>query len=462
LTVPVGLLLSVPLAVGDTLAQVAGGGASGRGGAVFADRVEDESDPAIMKRNILRLSDRAISLGNGAGFPQETLERFARLRQQLDAMGVQEYAEVSGQLGPEIARADRALSRIEVAPAPSEEQRPVAPMSGGAWQYDPNDINAHYPAYGATVDENPGAASSGTGPAKVCSNEISRACSSDADSDTGTSCIDRPTNASGSGQVQIFNNCSARPDDETIKNLLIVATVFEGVAMVASRVCDQQFFGFNVSLVCIVTDLLFLVNRSFYDFESLCASRWSDAENQASYARLGHLHGDLETAQGSINTLQSGVTSEFNSLNLSINSQISSTNASIDNHFAATNTSIDNHFTSVQTQLTNQQIALLNQMSADQDLFFRAEIERVLLHRERLAIYYLPQAQGGQLERIRTIVEETIQRVEASGEPSYAARGNLSQAISDVEAGRFKRAFIYLSQAYFEAIKILGETQKLF
>ena len=142
LTVPVGLLLLIPLAVGDTLAQVAGGSGgagSGRGGAVFSNRVEDETDAAVMKRNILRLSDRALTLGAGAGFPQETLERFTRLRQQLDAVGLQDYAEVSEQLGPEIARADRALSRIVVAPAPAaikpaNQVVPAAPRTlAGAW-----------------------------------------------------------------------------------------------------------------------------------------------------------------------------------------------------------------------------------------------------------------------------------------------------------------------------------------
>jgi len=63
------------------------------------------------------------------------------------------------------------------------------------------------------------------------------------------------------------------------------------------------------------------------------------------------------------------------------------------------------------------------------------------LHRERLAQYYLPEAQGGHLSLILQIVQETIDRWRPAASRRNQARSYLGNAITDINAGRFKRAF---------------------
>jgi hypothetical protein len=86
------------------------------------------------------------------------------------------------------------------------------------------------------------------------------------------------------------------------------------------------------------------------------------------------------------------------------------------------------------------------------------KIEEALRLNRRIASYYLP-APDGQLEVARQIVVDTIDDVLASGESVNAAAARLAAADGEIAAGRYKRGWSFLSQAYFEAIKLVGESQ---
>lgn len=86
------------------------------------------------------------------------------------------------------------------------------------------------------------------------------------------------------------------------------------------------------------------------------------------------------------------------------------------------------------------------------------KIEEALRLNRRIASYYLP-APDGQLDVARQIVVDTIDDVLASGESVNAAASKLASADTEIAAGRYKRAWTFLSQAYFEAIKLVGESQ---
>jgi len=445
---------------------------------------DDDRDPVVFQRNVIAVADRAVSLAQQMGVPRETLQQMTELRRQMDTFGTPEYAEAAARIGTQIARANREMARIRVRdkeeiPAVSG---PTVLMSGSAWAFDPTDIViAKYPAFDFDAQGTADAEGNPNTSGKVCRDHPSIHCVDDSNCLQDEPCVQADTTSEESREISIFKGCSARPSDESIKNLAIVSAVFEGIMMVAGRVCDQEWFGFNVSLLCIITDLLFLFARLILDFEVMCADRWSGAENQAAYDRLGHLHGDLESAQSSINLFQTNVTNQFSSLNTSlntsftslntflgtqfastntnINTQFLNTNTSMNTLFTNTNTNIDNHFTSLTTLVTNQFNSLTQELNDQETLFLRAEIERILLHRERMAMYYLPEAQGGQLGLIRQIVQETIDRVAASGETVNSARTWVGYANTDIAAGRYKRAFNYLSAAYFDAIKYVGEQQ---
>lgn len=476
LAVPILASLAV-VSTSDLLAQ---SGGHRRPVVLAPSNPEDDRNPIVFKRNLTGVLNQAHSLGSQLGFAPETLRQIADLRTQLDTFGPEELAVAAEQAGPQIAEANQALARIEIIPGTSAVgQLQVADFPNG-WDYDGSDLfRAGYPDnlnFSAVGDTNN--SRSRTNDGKVCRDHNTTVCNSDADcpdNANGETCIDR--SASGGGTLEIDAACGSRPSDETIRNLAIVAAVLEGVQMVMDRICGQEWFGFNISLVCIITDILFLIGRSIMDFTVMCADRWSDAENKASYDRLGYLYGDLKIFRGSVDNyftsttgpvflLQSSVNSHFtdttNQINLfssSVDLSFLNTNTNIDNTRTLTNTNIDNTRTLTNTNIDNTRTLIQNILAAQNDQYLQAEIERVLLHRERLAIYYLPEAQGGHLGLIRQIVERTINNVEASHEQIYTARTLLANAITDVNAGRYKRAFNYFSTAYFEAIKILGESQ---
>jgi hypothetical protein len=328
---------------------------------------EDETNPVVVKQNVIAMAERAISIGTALGFPQETLTQLVQLRQQLDYVSDQEFAEAAAQLGPQAALARRTLERIQVISGLGEQGAEAgaglygqqigtdlapghfAPKSVlGHWAYDPAGVRiARTPNFDFNVDK--GISGSGNASGKVCSNDPTMSCTKDDDCGQGNTCIDRPSNSQGSGQLSLSSNCAGQaPDDETVRDLLIQSTVFEGVAMVFNRVCDQEILGFNISLACIVTDLAFLVNRSLYDFESLCSDRWASAKADAVYDRTGALHDDLLDTQDAVASFRNVTNDQFSSLNSSIDSHFSSTDASI----TALGNQVATGFTAVGSQLT--------------------------------------------------------------------------------------------------------------
>ena len=103
--------------------------------------------------------------------------------------------------------------------------------------------------------------------------------------------------------------------------------------------------------------------------------------------------------------------------------------------------------------------SVFDAIAADGADALKHRIEEALRANRRIAGYYLPEADGGHQALARQIVSDTIAAVAASGESTNQAALRLASADSDITAGRHKRAWGYLSQAYFEAIKTLGEVQ---
>lgn len=80
------------------------------------------------------------------------------------------------------------------------------------------------------------------------------------------------------------------------------------------------------------------------------------------------------------------------------------------------------------------------------------EIEEALFVKRSLASLYLPAAQGGKLEVIDQLVQDTIARVAASGESTNSAATNLGYAHTSQSLGKFKDAFLQYSIAYCRAV----------
>ena len=112
----------------------------------------------------------------------------------------------------------------------------------------------------------------------------------------------------------------------------------------------------------------------------------------------------------------------------------------------------------LEARIDDSTLTILDALGATGVDGLKDEIEEALRINRRIASYYLPEPEGN-LSLARQIVADTIANVAASGESTNQAASKLASADFDIAGGRYKRAWGFLSAAYFEAIKILGETQ---
>lgn len=241
---------------------------------------------------------------------------------------------------------------------------------------------------------------------------------------------------------------SVRKSDGTLFGLLNGVLLAEAVQMVASRACDQVVVvigGGNGSLFCIITDLIFLAVRGANDNINYCEDQNDGAELHASYLRLDHIHTDLGTAE-------SNLTQSVTAAQDSINGNVDAAEAALT---GVVNASTDAVLAQVQASENN----VLSVIQAGQDFTLRIEIEKALRYDTRLAVFFLPEAYGGQLSLVRQIVVETITNVLASGQGVTAANTYLTAGDAAAANGKYKEAFHNYSQAYFQAVRILGDVQ---
>ncbi len=94
----------------------------------------------------------------------------------------------------------------------------------------------------------------------------------------------------------------------TSQNLMAAA---EALRDAASRICEQDLTivgeGGNLSVVCIITDILFIGARTVHDNLLLCEEFIDSAEIAGTYHRVGHLHDDLAVHDTAVNARLDGV-----------------------------------------------------------------------------------------------------------------------------------------------------------
>ncbi len=252
---------------------------------------------------------------------------------------------------------------------------------------------------------------------------------------------------------------STRKSDAVLFVLLTDTLLAEALQMVASRACDQVVVvigGGNGSLICIITDLIYLAVRGANDVINYCEDQNDGAELHASYLRLGHLHTDLGNAETSINA---NVDSAELSLTSTVDNAETSINANVDSAELSLTSTVNNATTSINTNVDMAETNILSVVQAGQDFTLRLEIEKALRHDTRLASLYLPEAHGGKLSLVRQIVVETIANVVASGQGVNAANTRLGEGDAAVASRLYKEAFRFYSQAYFYAVRLLGDQQ---
>lgn len=246
--------------------------------------------------------------------------------------------------------------------------------------------------------------------------------------------------------------CGGRIGAEAIIAVDAVFFTADLVRELAQDTCKQVVValgaGGNTSLACIPIDTAWVGNKVIYEAIHFCDDDFTDAIVDANYARLEHIHSDLENSVANDNTNTASIIANTNSNASSIISNANSNKTAIianDNTNTATiTTAISNAVTSINAGSSSAQTPL-------KDLILNTQIESDLARdagSSPVAMYELPASAGGLLDRARSIVVQTITNVQAGGGSIGTAQSFLAQGDQYKAAGQFKAAYDSYRKAY--------------
>ncbi len=283
-----------------------------------------------------------------------------------------------------------------------------------------------------------------------------------------------------------------------LQTALLVA---KGVVSGASRGCDQVVvaagFGGNPSLACLPFDIAVTAAEVALEDIRFCFDDIDGALIQGSYDRLGHIHGDIESSVSNDNANATSIIAADNASRTAIIANTNTNAASIISNDNANRTAIVNNDNAnaagINANANANTASLITNSNANRtliiandnantasivandnantaaiiandnanknelrDLILRTQIEADLGEADGatpVGLYLTPNAQGGYLDLVQTIVTQTIARVQAAGGSVGQAPTFLSQANAAKAAGQFKSAYDLYRKAYKAAVK---------
>jgi hypothetical protein len=224
-------------------------------------------------------------------------------------------------------------------------------------------------------------------------------------------------------------------------DLFIAKEVANAILAAAAWACNEDILGENGSAACIPLAIAADVANGFYDAATFCSGEVTANEVDANFNRLDHIHNDLAA----------GITTI-------VNNDDANRTAIENNDNTNTATIVTNDNTNTTTIVTNDNAntaLIINNANANKnelrDLILRTQIEADLAMADSavvVALYETPNANGGYLDLVKTIVTETLANVQAAGGSIGNAQGFLNSANAANAAGNFKTAYALYRKAY--------------
>ena len=273
-----------------------------------------------------------------------------------------------------------------------------------------------------------------------------------------------------------YPSCGTTKVDDAIVDASDTALfVAEGVRDAASRACGQVVvaagFGGNGNTACIATDAIYLAAKIINYGLHYCNDKIDEAEQEATYNRLGHLHSDLESGIANIvnndNTNKDTVvTSVANAKNEIVMNDNSNKTAIVNNDNANKDTIVNNdnankiaivandnaNKDTIVTAIENAKTTIIVNANANKDELLRLAVAADLASVDNatpVAVFMLPAAKGGYIELVRTIVVHAITNL--AGSSASQANSFLAQADAARNAGDYKKAYAWYRKAYKSA-----------
>jgi hypothetical protein len=271
-----------------------------------------------------------------------------------------------------------------------------------------------------------------------------------------------------------YSFCGSSRNDSVVMAASAAALfTAETVREEASRACDETIVilgeGGNGSLVCLITDAIYIVAKATNEALSFCDGDIDSAEIEGSYDRLGHIHDNLETSIANDNTNTSTINGNVDSkaaaviANDNANRNLINTNT---NTRAAEIIANDNanRAAIIANDNANRDAIIVNANANKnelRDLILRTQIEADLATADNatpLALYLTPGTicsggQCGRLDLLRDVVAGTLANIQAAGESIGGAQKLLDQGDGQRASGQFKAAYQSYRKAYKTAAK---------
>ena len=257
--------------------------------------------------------------------------------------------------------------------------------------------------------------------------------------------------------------CGGRLATEVILAADVVWYVADSIREFAQNTCNQVAVfagvGGNTRLACLASDELWIVAKAIHDGIHFCDDNITGNVGDTSYERLSHIHTDLEnsvtndnTNTASIisnaNTNKAGIVSNDNTNTANIISNANTNKAAIVSNDNTNTTTITTAIANAVTTLSSNSGSTQNQV---RDLILNTQIEAELARdtgTTPVASYELPASAGGQLDKVRAIVAQTITSVLAAGGSVGTAQAVFAQGDQQKAAGQFKAAYDSYRKAY--------------
>lgn len=233
------------------------------------------------------------------------------------------------------------------------------------------------------------------------------------------------------GPVPIVAGCNGVDIEASTRYALFIAKeVANSILAAAAWVCNEDILGENGSAACVPLAIAADVANGFFDTATFCAGEVTANQVDANFNRLDHIHDDLAA----------GITTI-------VNNDDANRTAIVNNDNANTTTIVNNDNANTAAIISNAN-ANKNEL---RDLILRTQIEADLAMADSavvVALYEIPNANGGYLDLVKMIVTDTLARVEAAGGSVSNAQAFLNSANAANAAGNFKTAYALYRKAY--------------
>jgi hypothetical protein len=283
-------------------------------------------------------------------------------------------------------------------------------------------------------------------------------------------------------------------DPSVIKALEISIEVAKIAATVADKLCSGVVVvaGEGTTLPqCIIAEVLDLIAEALKrakEVLTFCDPVVSAAESEATWQNSVVIDTDLATHDANVakhldlidqhltsidsqlgiqnNGIDTDIDSRIVAADADLASRIANTDADLNNHVVGIDTDLNTHLNSVDTDLMTRASQIdteVGMQASDftlsvprpvglRELALRLKIEQALTTSQMIGLFELPQAKGGYLDLVRSIVVDVINKMLSAGLSVGTASKSLTTGDNNVATGQYKTAYKYYASAYQAAV----------